>query len=63
MLLDVTDDKQALIQVMAWPHQVASDYLSQCLSRTMLPIGIIRPQCVKLSSHPEPGDAIEFHRT
>ena len=29
-ILNLTDDKPALVQVMAWCHQAASHYLSQC---------------------------------
>ena len=43
---DLTTDKSALVQVMAWCHQAASHYLGQCWSRSMLPYGITRPQWV-----------------
>ena len=48
MLLDLTDDKSTLVQVMAWCHQATSHYLSQCWPRSMSPYGVIRPQRVNL---------------
>ena len=30
LLLDLTDDKSILVQVMAWCHQASSHYMSQC---------------------------------
>ena len=47
MPLDCTDDKSALVQVMAWCRQATSHYLSQCWPRSMLPNGVTRPQWVK----------------
>ena len=35
MLLDLTDDKSTLVQVMAWCRQASSHYLSQCWSRSV----------------------------
>ena len=49
MPLDLTDDKSALVQVMAWCHQAASHYLSQCWPRSMSPNGATRPQWVKMT--------------
>ena len=46
MLLDLTDDKSTLVQVMAWCRQAASHYLSQCWPRSMSPYGDTRPQWV-----------------
>ena len=43
---DLTDDKSKFVQVMAWCHQAASHYLSQCWPRSMLPNGVTRPQWV-----------------
>ena len=48
ILLDLSDDKSTLVQVMAWCRQATSHYLSQCWPRSMSPYGIIRPQWVKL---------------
>ena len=45
---NLTDEKSALVQVMAWCLQAASHYLSQCWHRSMLPYGIMRPQWVKM---------------
>ena len=50
MSLDLTDDKSTLVQVMAWCHQAASHYLSQCWPRFMSPYGVTRPQWVKCCS-------------
>ena len=47
MPLDLTDDKSALVQVMAWCRQATSHYLSQCWPICMLPNGVTRPQWVK----------------
>ena len=46
MSIDLTDDKSALVQVMAWCRQATSHYLSQCWPRSVLPYGITRPQWV-----------------
>ena len=46
--LDLTADKSTLVQVMAWCHQAASHYLSQCWPTFMSPYGISRPQWIKL---------------
>ena len=43
---DLTDDKSTLVQVMAWCCQATSHYLSQCWPRSMLPLGVTRPQSV-----------------
>ena len=52
MSLDLTDDESSLIEVlvqlMAWCRKAASNYLSQCWPRAMLPYGITRPQGVNL---------------
>ena len=45
---DLTDDKSALVQVMAWCHQATSHYLSQCWLSPLSPYGIARPQWVKV---------------
>ena len=39
-----------LVQVMAWCHKAANHYLSQCLSRSILPYGDTRPQWVNVIS-------------
>ena len=43
MSQDRTDDKSALVQVMAWCCQATSHYLSQCWPRSMSPYGVTRP--------------------
>ena len=43
---DLTDDKSALAQVMAWCRQAASHYLSLCWPISLLPYGISRTQWV-----------------
>ena len=40
-----------VVQVMAWCHQAASHYLSQCWTRSMSSYGVSRPQWVKCQSH------------
>ena len=47
---DLTDDKSALVQVMAWCRQATSHYLSQCWISSLSPHGITRPQWVKWPS-------------
>ena len=37
------DDKSTVVQVMAWCHQAASHYLSQCWSRSVSPYGDTKP--------------------
>ena len=46
MSLDLTNEKSALVQVMAWYHQATSHYLSQCWHRSMSPNGVTRPQYI-----------------
>ena len=48
MLLDLTDDKSTLVQVMAWCHQATSHYLSQCWLRSLSPYGVTRPKWVNM---------------
>ena len=43
----LTDDKSALVQVMAWCRHAASHYLRQCWPSFMSPYGVTRPQWVK----------------
>ena len=50
MPLDLTDDKSALVQVMAWCRQTTCHYLSQCWPRSMSPNGVTRPQWVNTGS-------------
>ena len=45
--LDLTNDKSALVQVMAWCRQT-SHYLSQCWPRSLSPYGVTRPQWVNM---------------
>ena len=44
---DLTDDKSALVQVMAWCRQATNHYLNQCWQWSPMPYGITRPQWVK----------------
>ena len=37
---DLTEDKSALVQLMAWCHQETSNYLKQCWPRSMSPYSI-----------------------
>ena len=46
ILLDLTNEKSTLVQVMAWCGQATSHYLSQCWPRSMSPNGVSRPQWV-----------------
>ena len=46
MSLDFIDGQSTLVQVMAWCHQAASHYLSQCWPRSLSPYGVTRPQWV-----------------
>ena len=47
MPCDLTDDKSALVQVMAWCRQATSHYLSQCWPIPLSPYGVTKPQWVK----------------
>ena len=66
MAMDLTDDKSALVQVMAWCRQATSHYLSQCWPRSVLPYGITRPQCVeimhKMFNSLKPGNSVWHYR-
>ena len=44
--LYLTADKSALVQVMTWCPQAASQYLSKCRPRSMSTYGVTRPQWV-----------------
>ena len=46
MLMDLTDGKSTLVQVMAWCRQAASHYPSQCWPRSLSPYDVTRPQWV-----------------
>ena len=48
--LDLSDDKSALDQVMAWCRQATIHYLNQCWRRSLPPYGIYRPQWVNCTS-------------
>ena len=50
MLLDLTDGKSALVQVMAWCRQATSHYLSNVDLDLLSPYGVTRPQWVKKST-------------
>ena len=41
---NLTDEMSALVQVMAWGHQVTRHYLNQCQARTLLRYGGTKPQ-------------------
>ena len=43
---DLTDDKSAFIQVMAWYCQAASHFICPCWASAMLPYGFTKPQWV-----------------
>ena len=43
---NLPNEKSALVQVMAWCHQAASHYLSQCWLRSISPYGVTKPQWV-----------------
>ena len=55
------DDQSTLLQVMAWCHQAASHYLSQCWSGSLLPNGITRPQWVNSLINNTSNFAKEWH--
>ena len=44
LLLDPTDDKSTLFQVMTWCHQATNHYLSQCWPSRMSLYSVTRPQ-------------------
>ena len=46
MPMHLADGKSTLVQVMAWCRQATSHCLNQCWPRSLLPYGVIRPQCV-----------------
>ena len=48
MSMDLTDNKSALVQVMAWCRQATSHYLSQCWLWPVLSYGVTRSQWVNL---------------
>ena len=50
-LVDLTDDKSTLVQVMAWCRQATSHYLSHCWHRSMSPFCVTRPQWVNTPSY------------
>ena len=43
---NLLDDKSTLVQVMAWCHQVTSQYLYQCRPRSISPYGMIMAKWV-----------------
>ena len=47
IIMDFSDDKSTLFQVMDWCRQATSHYLSQCWPRSISPYGVTRPQWVK----------------
>ena len=46
MLLNLTDDKSALVPEMAWCRQAPSHYPCQCWPSSLLPYGLASPQWV-----------------
>ena len=46
MSLVFTDDKSTLVQVVAWFRQARSQYLNQCLCRSLSSYAVTRPQWV-----------------
>ena len=63
MLLDLTDDKSTLVQVMDWCRQATSHYLCQCWPRSMWPYGFIRPQWVNdMITYPCPKISVNKRR-
>ena len=48
MSVDLTDDKSALVLVIAWCHQATSNYLSQCWPRYMSPNGVTRLRWINI---------------
>ena len=63
LILDLTDDRSTLVQVMAWCRQAASHYLSQCWPRCMPPYSITRPQWVNDITISEQSSALTIQRT
>ena len=51
MSLDFTDDKSALVQVLAWSSQATIHYLNQCWPRSMSSYDVNRFQCVMWLTH------------
>ena len=49
-IMDLTDEKSTLVQVMVWCHEATSHYLSQCWPRSISPYDVTRPQWVQLFS-------------
>ena len=47
---DLTDEKSAFVQVMAWCRQATSHYLNQCWPRSPMPYGVTRPQWVNFDA-------------
>ena len=47
LLLDLSDDKSTLVQVMAWCRQATSHYLSHCWPKPMSSYGVNGPQWVR----------------
>ena len=50
-LLDRSDDKSTLVQVMAWRRQATSHYLSQCWPGSTSQYGVTRPQWVNVMKY------------
>ena len=56
MPLGLTDDKSALVQVMAWCRQATSHYLNQGWPRSPTPYSVTRPQCSSVDTPSGIGD-------
>ena len=64
MSIDLTDDKSALVQVMACCRQANSHYLHQCWPRSLPPYSVTRPQWVNITAAggKKPNSAIQSFR-
>ena len=60
MLLDLTDDKSTLVQVIAWCCQATSQYLSQCWPRFMSPYGVTRQHVLTHCGFVNPHGIMDF---
>ena len=51
MLMDLTNDYLTMVKIMAWYHQVTSNHLNQCWTRSISLCGIARPKQVNSLRH------------
>ena len=56
------DDKSTVVQVMAWCHQAASHYLSQCWSRSVSPYGDTKPSELSKGLSTDDDEFFEFSK-